>query len=272
MKSIFKIFSIISLLFLIGCSLSMPEFGEVELNEPDYKKVLEKSYDGYDDGLEGFSIKDGAKEFTMCATNTECNLLWDTAREWLTEKSNYAGAIKNKTNKLMETDYDQRKSKKDRVTFKVTITPSGKNNVIKITAECAKSCTGFIDKEYFAFNSYLKNHLLAYRNGIIGYEETQTNVSIIKEYPDEINFGSDLSDDIKGSALDNIDVSEINDKKKRYVGKVAESLIDEYSCNKSSEINLIKKKGKREIYEVNCIQKVKRMIFDCSPDGCDVLK
>ncbi len=26
----------------------MPEFGEVELNESDYKKVLEKSYDGYE--------------------------------------------------------------------------------------------------------------------------------------------------------------------------------------------------------------------------------
>ena len=272
MKSIFKIFALISLLFLIGCNISMPEFSEVELNEPDYKKVLEKNYDGYDDEFGGFSIEDGAKEFTMCATITECNLLWDTAREWLTEKSNYAGTIKTQTNKLIETDYDRRKSKRDRVTFKVTITPSGKNNVIKITAECPKSCVGFIDKEYFAFNSYLKNHLLAYRNGIINYEETQTNISIIKEYPDEINLGSGLSDNIKDSALDNIDISEITDKKKRYVGKVAESLIDEYSCNKSSEINLIKKKGKREIYEVNCIQKVKRMIFDCSPDGCEVLK
>jgi hypothetical protein len=53
-------------------------------------------------------------------------------------------------------------------------------------------------------------------------------------------------------------------KRKRYIGKVAESLIDDYSCNKKSEINLVKKTSKRELYEVNCIKEVKRMIFDWS--------
>ena len=70
--------------------------------------------------------------------------------------------------------------------------------------------------------------------------------------------------------LDKIEVTKTN--KKRYVGKVAETLIDEYSCNKQSEINLIKKTRKRELYEVNCIKEVKRLIFDCSPDGCEVLQ
>jgi hypothetical protein len=26
------------------------------------------------------------------------------------------------------------------------------------------------------------------------------------------------------------------------------------------------------LYEVNCIKEVKRMIFDCSSDGCEVLQ
>ncbi len=39
-----------------------------------------------------------------------------------------------------------------------------------------------------------------------------------------------------------------------------------------SEINLVKKTRKRELYEVNCIKEVKRMIFDCGPDGCEVLQ
>ena len=33
----------------------------------------------------------------------------------------------------------------------------------------SKNCNSFIDKEYFAFNSYLKNHLAAYKNDIIGF-------------------------------------------------------------------------------------------------------
>jgi len=61
-------------------------------------------------------------------------------------------------------------------------------------------------------------------------------------------------------------------KRKSYIGKVAEILIDDYSCNKSTEINLVKQTNQRELYEVNCIKEVKRMIFDCSPDGCDVLQ
>ena len=86
----------------------------------------------------------------------------------------------------------------------------------------------------------------------------------------------DLSENDQGSVLKESNtlnkIEATKSKRKRYIGKVAESLIDEYSCNKSSEINLVKKTKKRELYEVNCIKEVKRMIFDCGPDGCDVLQ
>ena len=58
----------------------------------------------------------------------------------------------------------------------------------------------------------------------------------------------------------------------RYKKVIMESLVDEYSCNKESEILQIKKINKREIFEVNCIKEVKRMIFDCRPSGCEVLQ
>ena len=75
---------------------------------------------------------------------------------------------------------------------------------------------------------------------------------------------------IENSEFNKIEVNK--SKRKSYIGNVAEILIDDYSCNKSSEINLVKKTIKRELYEVNCIKEVKRMIFDCGPDGCDVLQ
>ena len=70
--------------------------------------------------------------------------------------------------------------------------------------------------------------------------------------------------------LNKIDITDT--KKKRYINSVAESLIDEHSCNKQSEINLVKKTRRRELYEVNCIKEVKKLIFDCTPDGCEVLQ
>ena len=78
--------------------------------------------------------------------------------------------------------------------------------------------------------------------------------------PAEINFGSTAPESRGEICI------------KKYIGKVAESLIDKHSCHKASEINLVKKTMKRELYEVNCIKEVKRMIFDCSPDGCKVLQ
>ena len=75
---------------------------------------------------------------------------------------------------------------------------------------------------------------------------------------------------VENDMLNKIEITK--SKRKSYAGKVAEILIDDYSCNKSSEINLVKKTIKRELYEVNCIKEVKRMIFDCSPDGCEILQ
>jgi hypothetical protein len=135
----------------------------------------------------------------------------------------------------------------------------------------------YIHKEYFAFNSYLKNHLLAYKNDIVGYEKVEDEMFANIEASDnlDVNF-DDLSENNQRSVLEENNVLNkievTKSKSKRYIGKVAESLIDEYSCNKSSEINLVKKTSKRELYEVNCIKEVKRMIFDCSPDGCEVLQ
>ncbi len=89
---------------------------------------------------------------------------------------------------------------------------------------------------------------------IVSSGELEIDISDLSEKPEtSILEGNEL--------LDKIEVTKTN--KKRYVGKVAETLIDEYSCNKQSEINLIKKTRKRELYEVNCIKEVKRLIFDC---------
>jgi hypothetical protein len=288
MKPIFKLYStFLILLMLGGCSLSLPDISlpdfnsekELDIKDSDYNKVLNKNYDGYvdDDDLDTADIKEGAKKFAQCANATECALLWDTAKKWLTEKSRFNGELKTNTKNLLETKADPRKSKADKITFTVNRKPSGKTNIINIVADCPKNCSMYIHKEYFAFNSYLKSHLLAYRNDIVGYEKVEDEMFLSSKNSDnlDINF-DDLSENNQRSVLEEnsmlnkIEVTK--SKSKRYIGKVAETLIDEYSCNKSSEINLVKKTRKRELYEVNCIKEVKRMIFDCGPDGCDVLQ
>ena len=199
------------------------------------------------------------------------------ARKRLTEKSKFSGDFKTNTKNLLETRANPRRSKANKITFKVTRKPNGKTNIINIEADCPKNCSMYIHKEYFAFNSYLKNHLLAYKNGIIDYENIEDEMFISSKTSDnlDINF-DDLSQNEQTSVLkENNMLNKIEitkSKSKRYIGKVAESLIDDYSCNKLSEINLVKKTSKRELYEVNCIKEVKRMIFDCGPDGCDVLQ
>lgn len=286
MKNINYALVMICSILLTGCGLSVPGFDKSSSSSNDtssentkYNVVLESGYDGYgdDDELNSAEIDEGAEDFAQCANSTECSLLWDTAKKWLTEKSSYKSKLKTDTKNLLETQADPRRKKADKITFKVTRIPNGKTNIIKISAKCPRNCKSYIDKEYFAFNSFLKNHLVAYKKGIIGYEQVEN------EMPTDIISSGELKIDISdlsgkpetsilegNELLDKIEVTKTN--KKRYVGKVAETLIDEYSCNKQSEINLIKKTRKRELYEVNCIKEVKRLIFDCSPDGCEVLQ
>jgi len=287
MKDFFKLYLFFFVLLLSGCGLSLPEISlpdfdsskELEINDSDYNKVLNKKYDGYadDDDLDTEDIYNGAKKFAECSNSTECALLWDTAKKWITEKSKYKGKLKTNTKNLLVTKADPTKSKADKITFEVTRKPNGKTNIISIVADCPKNCSMYIHKEYFAFNSYLKNHLLAYKNDIVGYEKVEEEMFANIETSDnlDINF-DDLSENNQRSVLEENNVLNkievTKSKSKRYIGKVAERLIDEYSCNKSSEINLVKKTRKRELYEVNCIKEVKRMIFDCGPDGCEVLQ
>ena len=282
MKPIFKAYTILFFIFLTGCGLSLPDFSsekELVINDSDYNKVLDKYYTGYgdDDGLDSSDIHEGAKKFAQCANATECSLLWDTAKKWVTEKSTYNGVLKTNTKNLLVTKANPTKSLAKQITFNVTRSPSGEKNTIKIDADCPKNCRGYIHKEYFAFNSYLKNHLLAYKNNVISYEKIEGDILINTAGSDALDIDfDDLSGSGERSVL--IENSEFNkievtkSKRKSYIGNVAEILIDDYSCNKSSEINLVKKTIKRELYEVNCIKEVKRMIFDCGPDGCDVLQ
>ena len=282
MKLTIKACVLFFILFLTGCGLSLPDFNsdkELVINDSDYNKVLDKHYKGYsdDDGLDSADIHEGAEKFAQCANATECGLLWDTAKKWVTEKSTYSGALKTNTKNLLVTKVNPTKSKAKQITFNITRSSSGNKNTIKIVADCPKNCKSYIHKEYFAFNSYLKNHLLAYKNNVISYEKIKGDILISTAESDKLDIdfddltGSDQrSVLIENDMLNKIEITK--SKRKSYIGKVAEILIDDYSCNKSTEINLVKQTNQRELYEVNCIKEVKRMIFDCSPDGCDVLQ
>ena len=282
MTNLHKVSLITLVILLSGCGLSLPEFGNAgdsEVNSSDYNIVLDDKYDGYgdDDELTSAEIENGAENFVQCSNATECSLLWDTAKKWLTKKSTYKGNLATNSKNLLLTKADPRKAKSDKITFRVTRIPNGKTNIIKISANCPRNCSNYIGKEYFAFNSYLRNHLVAYKKGVIGYAQVEDEM-----LQNTINSGElelDISD-LSGSpetsimeenvSLDKIEITKT--KSKRYIGKVAEILIDDHSCNKQSEINLVKKTKKRELYEVNCIKEVKRLIFDCRPDGCEVLQ
>ncbi len=280
-KPLLSIIYICLPLLMNGCSLSLPKFGSDDTKEVssglDYEQVLSKTFAGYNVEANKNEINNGAENFAKCANATECALLWDTAKTWLTEKSNFKGKLKTNTKNLLETIADPRKSKANKITFKVTRMPGNKINFIKIEANCLKNCTRHIDKEYYAFNNFLRTHLVAYKEGIIGYEKVNDEIFFEASGSDEMNIDfDDMSDKSQKSVLkenelsNKIEITKI--KKKKYIGKVAETLIDDYSCNKKSEINLVKKTNKRELYEVNCIKEIKRMIFDCDSNGCEVLQ
>ncbi len=273
------------MVFVASCGgVELPDisFGDdedISLDDPNYERVLDEYYTGYgdDDHLTDAEVRQGAENFAQCANSTECNLLWDTAKKWLTQKSKYKKDLKVETKNLLETKLELRDSKDNRIVFKVSRVPKGRMNEIKIKADCARNCKNFIHKHYFAFNSFLKSHLSAYKKGVIGYAQVEDEMLVGLESSDDLNVNfDDMTENPQMSVLkenemlDKIEVTK--SKKKKYIGAVAETLIDEYSCNKSSEINLVKKTKKRELYEVNCIKEVKRMIFDCGPGGCEVLQ
>ena len=68
------------------------------------------------------------------------------------------------------------------------------------------------------------------------------------------------------------DIEIIDSPKTRYLRSIEKQLVGEYNCNKESEVVLLKRIDNRELYEINCIREIKRMIFDCSPNGCEVLQ
>ena len=286
MKDFLKFIAFLPMIFSAGCGgLDLPDLTFSDDENPSanleasYEVVLDPNYSGYqdDDDLDRKAIEKGAENFAECANSTECNLLWDTAKTWLTSKSKYKEDLKTNSKNLLETKLNLRDNKDDQITFKVSRIPKGKMNEIQIEAKCERSCKTFIHKHLFAFNSYLKNHLLAYQNGVIGYAQVENEMLVGSNNSDNLNIDfDDMSENPQISvlkeneSLDKIEVTKSN--KKKYVGNVAETLIDDYSCNKMSEINLVKKTRKRELYEVNCIKEVKRMIFDCGPEGCEVLQ
>ena len=60
---------------LVGCSLSIPDFGaseSPETNNQDINKVLDENYTGYkdDDELDSSSIDRGAESFAQCSNST----------------------------------------------------------------------------------------------------------------------------------------------------------------------------------------------------------
>ena len=196
MKPTIRVYSVFFILFLTGCGISLPDFSsekELVINDSDYNKVLDSSYNGYedDDDLDGSDIRKGAEKFAQCANATECGLLWDTAKKWITEKSTYNGTLKTNTRDVLETKANPTRSLANKITFKVTRSPNGGKNIIKIVADCPKNCVGYIHKEYFAFNSYLKNHLLAYKNDIVGYEKLESDIFISASGSDKLDIDFD---------------------------------------------------------------------------------
>ena len=120
MKNINYALVMICSILLTGCGLSVPGFDKSSSSSNDtssentkYNVVLESGYDGYgdDDELNSAEIDEGAEDFAQCANSTECSLLWDTAKKWLTEKSSYKSKLKTDTKNLLETQADPRRKK-----------------------------------------------------------------------------------------------------------------------------------------------------------------
>ena len=129
MINLHKVFGITLVFLLSGCGLSLPEFGSTgdsDINSADYEMVLNERYDGYsdDDELTSAEIDNGAEDFVKCSNATECSLLWDTAKEWLTKKSTFKGELATNSKNLLLTKADPRKAKADKITFKVTRIPN----------------------------------------------------------------------------------------------------------------------------------------------------
>ena len=109
---------------LTGCGLSVPGLdnsNDSASNSSEYKMVLDENYDGYgdDNDLTSAEIDEGAENFAQCENATECSLLWDTAKEWLTEKSTYKSALETNKRNLLETKVDTRRKKADKITIKI---------------------------------------------------------------------------------------------------------------------------------------------------------
>ncbi len=271
--------SLFLLIFIYGCGLSSPE-----INPPDtnYKEALNDNFNGYASHDNNTEIWNGAKKFVSCINQLECDFLWDIAKEWITKKSNYRGTLLTNTTNLLVTNPGTKKEILDQISFEVAKIPNNnKENIIKISAKCSKNCKNYVDYEYFAFNNYLRKHLLAYRDGAITYNKNSqaTEDSSIKNTDPLNKLDIDVSDLTNQTNLYELDENLLKNRveikvnqKEKYFGKVSEQLISKYSCKNPSKISLLKKTGDKELYEVSCIKEVKRMVFDCNAEGCEVLQ
>jgi hypothetical protein len=231
-------------------------------------EVLNEGYDGStnDSSLDtevSTIEEDGAKSFARCETAIECSFLMDAAREWI-NKHSYVTKLMVDNDTTIET---QKKKHHGFIINKVKLDES--NFEIQIKGSCLKGCLHDIDLDLYAFNNYLKQMLALYKKGEIEYSETTTaDFEEIKTANSALDI--DLSnDDVSSKGLD---IEIIDSPKTRYLRSIEKQLVGEYNCNKESEVVLLKRIDNRELYEINCIREIKRMIFDCSPNGCEVLQ
>ena len=159
------------MIFVAGCGgLDLPDltFSDDESPRADletyYEVVLDPNYSGYqdDDGLDRKAIEKGAKNFAECANSTECNLLWDTAKTWLTSKSKYKEDLKTNSKNLLETKLNLRDNKDDQITFKVSRIPRAVHFTDRVSMSSSVEMRNpFLDENFVAFSRkqklYFKN-------------------------------------------------------------------------------------------------------------------
>ena len=215
--------------------------------------------DDTDDNL----IEAGAKDFVPCNLGKECDYLWQQARAWLDEKARFEAAQRNEdTLVAFSPEPDQNRTDHQ---YRITrISHEGGTATLKVEAFCSdmEACEDSAVNQVYEINEFLRNHKRALNEGLVEVESYAE--------PELPQRGSDTEPDDADATLSEISIGK-EYHRGRHHSQAEEALVGA-GCLKRSKMALLKSDPDEDLYEVDCLTGIRKIVFRCTQDGCSVLE
>jgi len=196
---------------------------------------------------EDAQLRASANDAVQCSTDKECVLLWKQARRWIERHSQLK--ITTDTDDVIKATRPSDNRHMSRLAYTVTRVAAGNSDYqIQVAVDCANplGCTPMPDKMTAKFNEDLRVYkssdkfmTLASAGNVTAASAAQTSTQ------------RNTQQSAKGDNLDEV-----------------MSISKSQGCGEQSAVDLLRKDGTREIYEIACVREIEHFVVRCDGGRC----